>query len=48
MANNENIIQEQDIQNDERISLYMQGKMDAEEEVSFLEELKNNDEVNLG
>lgn len=45
MANNGNIIQEQDIQNDERISLYMQGKMDAEEEVSFLEELKNNDDL---
>ena len=45
MANDEKIIQEQDILNDERISLFMQGKMDAEEEVSFLDELKNNDDL---
>lgn len=45
MANNENIIQEQDILNDERISLFMQGKMDAEEESSFLNELEKNEDL---
>ena len=42
MNDNENIVQEKDLQNDERISRYMQGKMNADEESAFMEELKNN------
>ena len=42
MANFDNIVQEKDLQNDERISRYMQGKMNADEESAFMEELKNN------
>jgi sulfite reductase alpha subunit-like flavoprotein len=45
MAKIENIIQEKDLLNDERISRYMQGKMNADEESSFMEELKNNDNL---
>ena len=45
MANFDNIVQEKDLQNDERISRYMQGKMNADEESSFMEELKNNDNL---
>ena len=43
MAKIDNIIQEKDLLNDERISRYMEGKMNADEESSFMEELKNND-----
>ena len=42
MNDNENIVQEKGIMNDERISRFMQGKMDADEEAAFMEELKNN------
>ena len=45
MAKIDNIIQEKDLLNDERISRYMQGKMNADEESSFMEELKNNDNL---
>ena len=45
MAKIENIIQEKDLLNDERISRYMQGKMNADEESSFMEELKNNEDL---
>ena len=45
MANFDNIVQEKDLQNDERISRYMQGKMNADEESSFMEELKNNEDL---
>ncbi|MBR6086359.1 MAG: hypothetical protein IKP84_00470 [Prevotella sp.] len=42
MTKIDNIIQEKDLLNDERISRYMQGKMNADEESAFIEELKNN------
>jgi len=42
MAKIDNIIQEKDLLNDERISRYMQGRMNADEESAFIEELKNN------
>ena len=42
MNDNENNIQEKDLLNDERISRFMQGMMDSEEETAFMEELKNN------
>ena len=45
MNDTENIIQETDLLNDERISRYMEGKMNADEESSFMEELKNNDNL---
>ena len=45
MNNTENIIQEKKLLNDERISRYMEGKMNADEESSFMEELKNNDNL---
>ena len=45
MAKIDNIIQEKDLLNDERISRYMQGKMNADEESSFMEELKNNEDL---
>ena len=45
MAKIETIIQEKDLLNDDRISRYMQGMMEPEEETSFIEELKNNEEL---
>ena len=45
MNNNENSVQEKDLLNDERISRYMEGKMNVDEESSFMEELKNNEEL---
>ena len=45
MAKFETIIQEKDLLNDDRISRYMQGMMEPEEEMSFIEELKNNEEL---
>lgn len=39
------IIQEQELLDDERISLFMQGKMDADEETAFLNELKNDEDL---
>lgn len=45
MNDTENNIQEKDLLNDERISRYMEGKMNADEESSFMEELKNNDNL---
>ena len=45
MNNNENILQEKDILNDERISRFLQGKMDTDEEAAFMEEMKNNDDL---
>ena len=41
----EDIIQEEDLLNDERISRFMQGKMEADEEAAFMEEMKNNEEL---
>ena len=45
MNDTENIIQEKKLLNDERISRYMEGKMNVDEESSFMEELKNNDNL---
>lgn len=45
MNEKENIIQEKDLLNDERISRYMEGKMNADEETAFQIELKNNEEL---
>lgn len=45
MNEKENIIQEKDLVNDERISRFMQGLMEADEEVAFQIELKNNEEL---
>ena len=42
MNDNENIVQRKDLLNDERISRFMQGMMEPEEESAFMEELKNN------
>ena len=39
------IIQEQELLDDERISLFMQGKMSSDEEKAFLKELKNNEDL---
>lgn len=45
MNDNENILQEKDLLNDERISRFLQGKMNADEEATFMEEMKNNDDL---
>lgn len=45
MNDKNDIIQEQELLDDERISLFMQGKMDADDETAFLDELKNNDDL---
>ena len=45
MNDNENSVQEKDLLNDERISHYMQGKMNADEESAFMEELNNNEDM---
>ena len=45
MAKIDNIIQEKDLLNDERISRFLQGKMDTDEEAAFMEEMKNNDDL---
>ena len=45
MNDKENIIQEKDLVNDERISRFMQGLMEADEEDAFQIELKNNEEL---
>ena len=45
MNDNENSVQEKDLLNDERISRYMKGVMNADEESAFMEELKNNEEL---
>jgi hypothetical protein len=45
MAKIETIIQEKDLLNDDRISRYMQGIMEPEEETLFIGELKNNEEL---
>jgi len=45
MNDNENILQEKDILNDERISRFLQGEMDTDEEAAFMEEMKNNDDL---
>lgn len=45
MNDNENIVQEKDLLNNERISRFMQGMMESEEEAAFMEELKNNTDL---
>jgi hypothetical protein len=45
MNEKENIIQDKDLANDERISRFMQGLMEADEEAAFQIELKNNEEL---
>ena len=45
MNDNENNLQEKDLLNDERISRFLQGKMDTDEEAAFMEEMKNNDDL---
>lgn len=45
MNNNEYKDLEKELLEDERISLFLQGKMNHEEESDFLEELKQNDEL---
>ena len=45
MNDNENSVQEKDLLNDERISRYMQGKMNADEESAFMEELNSNEDL---
>ena len=45
MNDTENNIQEKELQNDEQISRFMQGLMDADEETAFQIELKNNEEL---
>lgn len=45
MNDNENSVQEKDLLNDERISRYMKGVMNADEESAFMEELKNNEDL---
>lgn len=45
MDNNEYKDIEKELLDDERISLFLQGKMNHEEETDFLEELKQNDEL---
>lgn len=38
-------ITDQILHDDERISLFMQGKMNADEESAFFDELKKNDDL---
>ena len=45
MNEKKNIIQDKDLVNDERISRFMQGLMEADEEAAFQTELKNNEEL---
>ena len=45
MNEKENIIRDTDLVNDERISRFMQGLMEADEEAAFQIELKNNEEL---
>ena len=45
MNDNENSVQEKELLNNERISRYMKGVMNADEESAFMEELKNNEEL---
>ena len=45
MNDNENKVQEKDLLNDERISRFIQGQMNPDEEAVFLEELNSNEEL---
>lgn len=41
----EDTVKEKDLLNDDRISRYMQGKMDVDEESAFIEELKKDEDL---
>lgn len=43
--NEKNIYNEKELLEDERISLFLQGKMTSDEEESFIDELKKNDDL---
>lgn len=45
MNDKNDIILEQELLDDERISLFMQGKMSSDEEEAFIKELKNNEDL---
>ena len=45
MNDNENSVQEKDLLNDERITRYMKGVMNADEESAFMEELNSNEDL---
>ena len=45
MAYIEDTVKEKDLLNDDRISRYMQGKMDVDEESAFIEELKKDENL---
>lgn len=45
MNDKNDIIQEQELLDDERISLFLQGKMSSDEEKAFLNELKGNEDL---
>ena len=45
MNDKNDIIQEQELLDDERISLFLQGKVSSDEEKAFLNELKGNEDL---
>ena len=45
MNNNENIVQDTDLLNEERISRFMQGKMEADDGAAFMEEMNKNEDL---
>jgi len=45
MNDNEHTVEEKDLLNDERISRFLQGKMKADEEATFMAEMKNNEDL---
>lgn len=45
MSEDYRIVTEQDLKNDERISVFLRGNMTAEEEAAFIEELKNDEQL---
>ena len=45
MNNYEDIVQEKELLNDERISRFLQGRMKPDEEATFMEEMKNNEDL---
>lgn len=45
MSEEYKIVTDKELQDDERISAYLRGRMTAEEENAFMEELKSDDEL---
>ena len=45
MSDEYKIVTDKELQDDERISAYLRGRMTDEEEMAFMEELKNDDEL---